>query len=260
MKTRDSYSTFINGINNRIKYYSDELHFSIAMCSTFYTFICNSNNKTVANYFKEIGFLNQCKHVNSFNNDNLSIELQSTIKIYRSYVMSRIPYFNEMLDNYIFMSSIDYDTYYYMISLYNSELSKLLLIGDEVILSKLGKLSILCEAKKTTKKILDFKKTKENKKYFEDNNIKGDYRIFNTNDEYLVYVLCKNPSQKGLIYYHFEPTNYNNMQDRKIENYYLLTKTDEEILNNTKIGNVQKMNALVKNNLKYKLKYIENAN
>jgi hypothetical protein len=164
-----------------------------------------------------------------------------------------------MLNNYTFLSSIPYDVYYDLIIKYNTEISKLVLEGERVTLSKLGNLSLVCKNKIVKKTILDYKKTKENKKYFEDNNIKCDYRVYNNNDQFIFFHFYKFQTIKSLEYYKFEPTNYNNMQDRKIENYYKQSKTDNDIIINTKIGNVQKMNALIKNNVKYKLRYIQNA-
>jgi hypothetical protein len=262
MKTKESYITFIKNINNKVKYYSDELHFSISLCSTFYTSICNSKNEKITNYFKEIGFLNQFPPISEFgilSENDINIELQSTIHIYRSYIIYRIPYFEVMLSNYIFISSIPYEIYYDIITDYNFEISKSVLEGNTIMLSKLGKLFVLCQPTTNKKRILDNNKTRIQKQYFKDNNIVGDYRVYNTNDEFSMFVFDKNPIYGKLKYYHFCPTNYNNMVDRKIENYYKLNKTDEDILNNIKIGNVQKMNALIKQNLKYKLKYIQNA-
>ena len=259
MKTKESYKVFLNIVEKKIEHYSNELHFSIGLCSTLNGAILNSTNKEIIDYFKDIDFLS------SFNRDyilKLDIEpsLHAIIKTYYSYVHFRIPYLNTMLDNYMFISSIPYDIYYEITGKYNTELSKFVLLGEKVTLSKLGNLRILYKHKKVNKLILDYKKTKENKKYFEENNIKEDYRVYNTNDEFLYFIFSRFPIIRNLEYYNFKPTTYINLVDRKIENYYASDKTEDDIINNIKLGNIQKANALVKQNAKYKLRYIQNAN
>ncbi len=259
MKTKDSYSIFINNISKKIDYYSSELHFTISLCSTFNKTILKSNDIRIVEYFSNINFLDKF-NIKDINKLNIDAKLYTTIKLYHSYVTYKIPNLIIMLENYIFINSIPYNIYYEIIKLYNTEISKLILKGNAITLSRIGTIKIIHKSKQTNRKILDFKKTKQNKQYFKDNNITGDYRVYNTNDEFSYFSFSSSSINRNLEYYHFEPTEYNNMIDRKIENYYSKVKSEDDILNNIKIGNVQKMNALIKNNYKYKLKYKENAN
>lgn len=258
MKTKDCYIKFIENINNRITYYSEELHFTIGMCGIFSNAIMKSDNKDVVNYFSKHKFLSQFS-LNDLKDFEISIELLATIKNYHRYVSWKLVYLHIMLENYSCISSIPYIEFYDIITSYNNEISKLILNGDTITLSRIGSLKIACKPKKYNKTILDNNKTKENKKYFEEHNIEGDYRVYNNNTEYLIWIYTRFGTTVNLDYYHFSPTNYNNMVDRKIENYYNLKKSNNDIIDNIKIGNVQKMNALINNDVKYKLRYIQNA-
>lgn len=259
MKTKDSYIAFINDVNNLINYYHSELTFSINMASILSTSIMKCTNTKVIDYFNTIEFLEKF-NINDLKQFEIEPFVQAAINNYKHYIEYKIPYLQYNLEIYLFLSSISYNIYHDIIGKYNEKLIHNVLEGNTSSLFKMGKLKILCVNKTTNRKILDYNKTKINKKYFEDNNLTGDYRVYNTDSEFSFFKLFKFMRLKTLQYYHFEPTDFNNMVDRKIDNYYKLKKSDNDILNNEKIGNLQKMNSLIKNNAMYKLKYNRNAN
>jgi nucleoid DNA-binding protein len=255
MKTKESYNIFIKNCKLKIDKYNKELHNLINIASTFKTLLDSSNNEILENYFKDIAFLDEVKTI-----PKLDYRLESIFKCYKSYTNYRIPFLKKMLKLYNLMSIIPYENYYDIVLNYNMNLSYNLLQGHTITINRIGKLTIEYREKRCNRLILDQKKTKEIKEKYKQENINKDYRVFNTNDTYLYFSFYKFKRVKNYEYYHFEPTNYNNTDDRKIENYYKTKKTIDDIILNTKLGNLQKANSILKQDNMYKLKYIQNAN
>ena len=256
MKTKDNYNKVMFSVNEKIIKFSKDLHLAIDLASTFRSVLLDTNNPKLIEYFNKFEFLEQVTYIPV----GLDPKLESILKSYKSYVNYKIPYFKRVLNILCIISTIPYNIYYSIIFDYNNELLNLALDGNNTTIPRIGKLKVSYRKKKCNKLILDQKKTKEVKEYNELNDIKGDYRVFNTNNEFLLFSLIKYSKIPNTGYYHFEPTNYNNLQDRKIENYYDSNKTINDIKINTKIGALQKANALLKQEYSYKVKYMQNAN
>lgn len=260
MRNKEVYEVFKLNVVKRIQYYSDELHFAISTSNIFYTSLCLCEDTQVSTYFNDIAFLDEFS-INDFNKIDIDPKIKVSIQLYHSYCTRRIIYLRSKISINSELLKVNYVSFAQIITLYNAEIAKLILKGEKGTISRIGNFFISFNNRKKNSRLkLDHYKTKLRKKELEEQGSKEDYRIYNTDDQYIFFNFIKNKTAANIDYYWFDPSEHNNLPHRKIELYYTEEHSDDDILNTTKIGNIQKANALIHNNPAYKLKYLQNAN
>lgn len=258
-----SYNIFMRSINSKVIKYATEYHNDISIAISYYDILCNTiTDLQLQNEFKS--------------NDIYSITIKSFHKMYRKYkgidsvmtltqilyklIFYRIRYYHNLIKFYNYIMTIDYKTFLNIITDYNVELVNHVLLGNTVKLRCLGNISIATLYRTDTTKVrVNFNETKKYQKLYAEQNIDSSPTVFYNDSTYEMFRFCRAVRNSDLSYYAFEPTNFNNMLDRKIESYYSENNKESDILCNSKIGVIQKMNSLIKKDYKYKANYINNG-
>jgi len=249
---QEQYNHFIQGEINRCRFYFDELHLAYSKKNQLFKLIVKHKDYLTflgVNYksIEDIQYDKGRKKINvsnlDFDNTPTYIALAANIKVYLYITLEKIPRLKDRIKFHSYLSNIPLSDFRDIYSSINNEISNILIKGGQYSFSKgVGKIRINRFKRNPNVKVVDRGETNKLKKLRKDN-----YIVFRTDDYFnAVFYNKKNAVCKNNSFYKFKLTSFINTVSRNKQEFYESVKKEEDIINEAKIGNLEKMLAMTK--------------
>lgn len=254
----EQYNHFITKQKSLFKSKLDEIHNLYVVANNLYKVI--SKNKI---YLKFIGFnYNKIEKLNNreelylydykgstFDEAPEILILKANVVTYSNILVKDIPKLKKELEFLSLLIDLPFGAYVDLYSSINRSISAKLLRGKAYYFPKqLGGIQIFNMKRNFKKKVVDYGRSNKLKKQ----GLKK-YIVFHLDDNYTAPKYIKETATvKNYKYYSFKFTKFINTKSRDRFKYYNECTNDEDIINDRKIGNWDKMLALIHLNTRNK--------
>jgi hypothetical protein len=285
MNTNDIYNNLIESSSCKFKELQDELHNTYITKLVLYNNLLeyrDTLNKCISKYSKSN---NHCNIDNLFKYEDKekgSITLSSKdildedelknhniIATYNSFYYictKKIARLKDYIQYYLMICKLPYSVYTTIIKRTNKSIANHILLGERYGFGQmLSFLEICIKDRSFSKTVVDFGKTNAFKKellakgipLYDNKTGKGEkYLIYHTEDNYAFFYWRKAECHiANSVMYSFKATDFTNGKCRKIEEFYKKVTSINEILESEQIGNMNKLQAILRFDPSYKLKY-----
>lgn len=258
---REQYDFFIKTQQHLLDYKINEIHELYDKANNLYSLISKSKD-----YLKFIGFsydkiekLNNREELyyydykpGNFHESAEIMQLKANVFTYTNILVNKIPELEKDIEFIGNLAIIPYEAFIDLYAALNNTISETLLEGDPYYFPKgIGGIQIFNFNRDFNKKVVDYGRSNELKKQgFEK------YIVFHLDDVYTApKYMKKTATVPNYKYYNFKFTRFINTPSRSRKEYYKQKHSKQDILKDVKIGNWDKMLALI--NLKSKQIYTD---
>jgi hypothetical protein len=255
MKKKEQYDNFRNSVRSKVTKAIDAIHTAIKNKHFIFKFLetyefhirkagidFDKLREFNSNDYNSNFYIN--KDVKIIDDEILNEMLRSNLNnfIYLSY--TRIDNLLNYIEHMTFIYNMPYSIYIKLIRNFNTEVISEVLEGNHYAFGHgLSKISIKRGKRAEDKKAVNWKKSNELK---QTTGGKGEYIIYHDSMYYYFYYWNKsNCKIANHLYYSFKVNSFINTDNRKVSEFYENLKTVDDIVNEKKIGNFQKMNCML---------------